>query len=215
MRRGLFTGFAIVVPAPVFAHDAFGDLGPFYASLLHPLADPMQASLLIGVGAFLAGRPLTTVRAVMPAFWVASALSYMIFGWYLGLDVPPLLFAAVVVIIGGAATLPARWTPMAAGIVLVAVAGTFVGFAPDRPPLYGALQPILGTLLGIALVILLVWAVLDAAARRISGLAPAVAGSWVAAVGLLAGALDIQSAGEEALVSPLSQNAEIPKGVQQ
>jgi hydrogenase/urease accessory protein HupE len=39
---------AVIVPSPALAHDAFGDLGPFYASFLHPLADPLQAVLLIG-----------------------------------------------------------------------------------------------------------------------------------------------------------------------
>ena len=61
MRR-LFLALGLSLAAgPARAHDAFGDLGPFYASLLHPLADPMQAALVIGTAAFLAGRALGTV----------------------------------------------------------------------------------------------------------------------------------------------------------
>ena len=55
MRRTGLLPSCRIVPAPALAHDAFGDLGPFYASLLHPLADPLQAALVIGTAAFLAG----------------------------------------------------------------------------------------------------------------------------------------------------------------
>jgi hypothetical protein len=74
----------------------------------------------------------------------------------------------------------------------VVATGALAGLAPDRPPAEGALQPILGTVLGVGVLATLAWAALDAAARRISPLAPAVAGSWVAAVGLLAGAFAFQ-----------------------
>jgi hydrogenase/urease accessory protein HupE len=66
---------ACLVPAPALAHDAFGDLGPFYASFLHPLADPLQAALLVGTAAFLAGRPLSVTRAALPVFTGVAALT--------------------------------------------------------------------------------------------------------------------------------------------
>ena len=189
-----------VVPGPALAHDAFGDLGPFYASLLHPLADPMQATLVIGTAAFLAGRSLGTVRVALPLFIASAALSHILLGWSLGVVPPPLLAAAAAVAVGGAATLSVGWTPVSASLLLVAAAGGLVGLAPDRPPATGALQPVLGTVLGISVLTTLLWAALDALARRVSRLAPAVAGSWVAAVGLLAGAFafgpgDIGAAG--------------------
>lgn len=181
-----------IAPAPALAHDAFGDLGPFYASLLHPLADPMQAALVIGTAAFLAGRSLGTVRVALPVFAAAAALSHLVLSWHLGVVPAPLLMAAAAVAVGGAATLPDRWTPVPAGLLLVAATGLIAGLAPDRPPAEGALQPILGTVLGIALLATLAWTALDAAARRVSPVAPAVAGSWVAAMGLLAGAFAFQ-----------------------
>ena len=192
MRRPSLVLLLAAAPGPALSHDAFGDLGPFYASLLHALADPMQAALVIGTAAFLAGRTLGTVRVALPVFAAAAALSHLVLSWHLGVLPPPLLAAAAVVAVGGAATLPDRRTRLRAGLLLVAATGVLAGLAPDRPPAEGALQPILGTVLGIALLATLAWAALDAAARRVSPLAPAVAGSWVAAMGLLAGAFAFQ-----------------------
>ena len=192
MRRPAVLALALSAPAPALAHDAFGDLGPFYASLLHPLADPMQAALVIGTAAFLAGRSLGTVRVALPVFAAAAALSHLLLGWRMGVLPHPLLAAVAAFAVGSAATLPDRWTRVPAGLILVAATGILVGLAPDRPPAQGALQPILGTVLGVAILATLAWAALDAAARRVSPLAPAVAGSWVAAVGLLAGAFAFQ-----------------------
>ncbi len=198
MRLLPLTLLLAAVPGPVLAHDAFGDLGPFYASLLHPLADPIQAALVLGTAAFLAGRSLDTVRVALPVFMAAAALSHLLISWRFGIVAPPIVAAAGAVAVGGAATLPDRRTRPYAGVLLVAATGALVGLAPDRPPATGALQTILGTVLGIAAITTLAWAALDALARRVSGLAPAVAGSWVAAVGLLAGAFALQPADVDA-----------------
>jgi hypothetical protein len=217
MRR-LFLALGLSLAAgPARAHDAFGDLGPFYASLLHPLADPMQAALVIGTAAFLAGRALGTVRLALPVFAATAALAHLLLSWRLGVLPPPLLVAVAAVAVGGAATLPDRWTRDPAGLVLVAATGVLVGLAPDRPPAQGALQPILGTVLGVAILATIAWAALDAAARRLSPLAPAVAGSWVAAVGLLAGAFAFQSGEVGATIATAnldpSQTDRSPRGI--
>jgi hypothetical protein len=192
MRRLSLAIIVVGAPGPVLAHDAFGDLGPFYASLLHPLADPLQATLVLGTAAFLAGRSPGTVRAALPLFAVVAALSHAVLGWRFGVVPPALPTAAAAVGVGVAAMVPDRWTGTAAGLILSAGAGVLVGLAPDPPPATGALQPLLGTALGLAIFATLAWAALDALARHVSGLAPAVAGSWVAAVGLLAGAFALQ-----------------------
>jgi hypothetical protein len=189
MRKLWFALPAAVAPAPALAHDAFGDLGPFYASLLHPLADPVQAVLILGTAALLAGRALGTVRVALPLFVAAAALSHVVLGWRGGLLPSPALVAGSAVAVGIAATIPDRWTCVPAVVALVAVTGALVGLLPDRPPPGGALQPILGTVAGVIVLTTLTWAALDALTRRVSWLAPAVAGSWVAAVGLIVGAL--------------------------
>jgi hypothetical protein len=192
MKRTAALAVAVLAPGPALAHDAFGDLGPFYASLLHPLADPMQAALVIGTAAFLAGRALATVRVALPLFIAAAAAAHILLAWSLGVVPHLLLPAAAAIAVGGAATLPERWTRTPAALLVVAATGALVGLAPDRPPAEGALQPILGTVLGVGVLATLAWTALDAAARRVSPVAPAVAGSWVAAVGLLAGAFTVQ-----------------------
>ena len=55
----------------------------------------------------------------------------------------------------------------------------------------GALQALLGTIGGIAALALLVWYGLEAMTRHLSPLAPKVAGSWVAAVGILVAAFAV------------------------
>jgi hypothetical protein len=181
-----------IAPAPALAHDAFGDLGPFYASMLHPVADLVQAVLIIGTGAILARRPLEWVRIALPVFILAAALAYIFLGWLFGLAASAFLSVGFVLVAGCAALLPASYVPNWAGVALVAAIGGLVGLAPDRPPASGeALQPVLGTLLGISVAIVLAWAALDVASRRLSWIVPAVAGSWVTAIGMLAIASNI------------------------
>jgi hypothetical protein len=190
MRRLGLLVLLSAVPSPALGHDAFGDLGPFYASLLHPLADPLQGALVIGTVAVLAGRATGTVRVALPVFLAAAALSLGL-AWRPGLLPAPLLPAAVAIAIGLIATVPARWVPPWVVLPLVAVSGALAGLAPGRPD-GAALQPLLGGVLGIGIFATLAWAGLDALARRLSPIAPAVAGSWVAAVGILTGAFSLQ-----------------------
>ena len=176
-----------LLPAPALAHDAFGDLGPFYASMLHPIADPFQGLLIVGTGAFLARRPVKTIRAILPVFILAAALAHVLLGWLFGLTVTPLLLVGFVLATGCAAVLPVSHVPNWACVALVAATGALVGLAPDRPPQgVAALQLMLGTLLGISAAIILIWMALDVASRRLFWIAPAIAGSWVAAIGMLA-----------------------------
>ena len=211
MRRPWIAALLAGAPAPALAHDAFGDLGPFYGSLLHPLADPLQGALVVGTAAFLARRPLATVRVALPVFLATAALSQVLLAERLGLVAPSLLLAAAAIVVGGAATLADRWVPAWSGILLVAAIGALVSLAADRPTVGGAaLQPVLGAILGIAIFVTLVWAMLDALARRVSPVAPAVAGSWVAAAGMLIGAFSLQPAPESVSDARLETALESP-----
>lgn len=178
-----------LAPAPALAHDAFGDLGPFYASLLHPLADPPQAALVLGTAAFLAGRPLTAVRPALPLFAAAAALSALALAMRPDLAPAPLWAAVAALGAGLAATLPARWTPGWAGLALVTATGALTGLAPDAPAGHAPEQALLGTVFGIAMLGTLLWFGLETAGRRLTPLVPRVAGSWVAAVGILVAAV--------------------------
>ncbi len=176
-----------LLAAPVQAHDAFGDLGPFYASILHPLVDPLQAALLVGTAAFLAGRSLALTGMALPVFIGVAAFAAL-FTALGGMAVaPPLLVAFVAVLAGLAAILPEAWTPRVPSLILVAVTGALTGLAPG-PAEGAALQPFLGTAVGIASLVTLCWFALEAAGQRFTPLVPRVAGSWVAAIGILTAA---------------------------
>jgi hypothetical protein len=176
----------LAAPGPAQAHDAFGDLGPFYASLLHPLADPLQAALIAGTAALLAGKRLELVRVALPVFMAAAIASHTaqlldLMAWQ-----APVMAAAVAVAVGLAAALPERQMRLSAVLVFAGIAGVAVGLAPDRAPAARiSVQPFLGTVIGILVLTTLPWVVLDSAARRFTRIVPAVAGSWVAAIGIL------------------------------
>ena len=69
---------ALLAPGPAAAHDAFGDLGPFYVNLLHPLADPAQGLLIAAVAVLLARQPLATVRPAYAALALAGAAAVLL-----------------------------------------------------------------------------------------------------------------------------------------
>jgi hypothetical protein len=185
MKRPGTILLAAIAPAPALAHDAFGDLGPFYASLLHPLADPLQGALIVGAAAVLATRSVQQARIGLPLFLAAAAAAQLVLGATPGLAPSRLMAAVAAVVVGIAAAVPARWTRRGAVLPLLAASGVLAGLAPGAPP---GIPEAAGALLGLAILATLTWAGLEALARRISFAAPAVAGSWVAAVGLLAAA---------------------------
>lgn len=184
-------GSLSLCPTVVFAHDAFGELGPFYSSLLHPLIDPMQAALLIGTMAFLAGRTLAFTRIAFPAFVLMSCLSALA----LACDTAPLLPAVAgpfaVLFVGLAATMPRAVRPRLAAFALVAACGALAGVIPDEPGAGNGFQWYAGTVSGIAGLGLLAWFALEAISRHLFPVAPKVAGSWVAAVGVLVTAFSL------------------------
>ena len=190
MRRAAVFLTAALPPGVASAHDAFGDLGPFYATLLHPLADPGQGLILAAAGVLLARQPLATVRPAYVALALAGAVTVLLgavgaHGGPPGLALTSLAAAGL-----GLAALTGvelgRW-PSAA---LAAAAAVAAGLAIDLPPgLRSAGLAMLGGALGIALAGLLVWGLVDLLQRRIGRVAGAVAGSWIAAVGVMAAAL--------------------------
>lgn len=180
-----------LLPQVGAAHDAFGDLGPFYASLLHPLADPLQASLLLGIAAFIAQQKLSFSRVAMPLFVSAASLAALTLISASPLVAPPLAVSLIVLVTGGAAMLPEAVKPRFVAFALVVVAGFVTGLAPGSLAETSVLQALLGTVCGIAALVLMAWYALETMARRLSSLAPKIAGSWVAAIGILVAAFSI------------------------
>ncbi|MEY8838937.1 HupE/UreJ family protein, partial [Cribrihabitans sp. XS_ASV171] len=158
-----------MIPQSAVAHDAFGDLGPFYANLLHPVVDPLQAALVIGAAALLARRQVEEVRLALPMFVLAASGVYLASIW-LAVDIsvsgPPALAALVA---GLMAMLPQRRVPKSAVAAVLVASGAFTGLAPGRPALEApVMQASLGTIAGTAVFSMLSWLVLDTLARRAS-----------------------------------------------
>jgi hypothetical protein len=195
MKRLALASAAAIAPRPALAHDAFADLGPFYASLLHPLADPLQGALVVGTAAVLASRPVERARIGLPLFLAAAAAALLVLAAMPDLTAPPLLPAAAGVVVGMAAAVPAQRIRRGVVPPLLVASGFLAGLAPGVP---GAVAEGGGTLLGLAILATLSWAVLDTLGRRVSSVAPAIAGSWVAAVGLLAAAFTLEPPRDDA-----------------
>jgi urease accessory protein len=179
----------LLAAGPAVAHDAFGDLGPFYASLLHPLADPAQGLLIAAVAVLLACQPPATVRPAYATLALAGAAA-MLLAAFVTVDPPGLRATGLIAaVLGAAALFGASLRPLPATLVAAGIA-VAAGLAVDLPhePRAAALAAF-GAALGIALAALLVWGLIDEARRRLGPVAPAVAGSWIAAVGIMAAAL--------------------------
>jgi hypothetical protein len=137
----------------------------------------------------LAVQPLETVR---PAYAVAvlAAAAAILAGAMAGVEAPALrIFALVAMLLGLIALSLARLSPWL-GAAVAGVAAAAAGLAVDLPPDPRAARlAALGSCLGIALTVLLVWGAVDLACRRVGTVAGAVAGSWVAAIGLMTAVL--------------------------
>lgn len=178
----------VLTPTVVYAHDAFGELGPFYASMLHPLADPLQASMLVGAAAFLASRPIVFVRLALPLFAAAAIVATLVVASKPSFTFPVIVTAVTVLIVGLATILPEKFVPVPLGLGIIGTAGTITGLVAGIPDGEFALQYVLGTALGISGLAVLAWFWLDTVSRQFTSLIPKVAGSWVAAFGILVGA---------------------------
>lgn len=195
-RGGYPLGMALAVvmcglPSPLLAHDAFGDLGPFYSSFLHPLADPLQAALIVGTAAFLAGRPLTTTQWGLPAFVCAATISVLAAATGTLDAVSTVMVALVTVLVGLASVTPMTWTAKSTSIAIVAITGSILGATPESAASDPVVQTLLGTLTGITVFAVVAWLALDAAGRRLTPLILQIAGSWIAAIGILVGAFSL------------------------
>ncbi len=176
----------VAIPSMARAHLVTSGLGPFYDGLLHLLFSPgdllglVAATLLAGLCGARAGR--LTVLA-LPAAWFAAGL--------IGLNLPFII------------DLPGL------SILSFVILGALVAIDPKLPPvavtaltgLYGALHGLLNgsalgvigagplSLFGIVVTVLIIALLVSAAVVSLRAawtrVAVRVAGSWVAAVGML------------------------------
>ena len=176
----------VTTPSVAFAHLVTSGLGPFYDGSLHLLLSPgdmlglVAVTLLAGLSGARAGR-LTVIT--LPVAWFASGL--------IGLSLP--------------ITIDLPWLSVLSFMIL----GVVVAVDPKLPPpavaslagVYGALHGLLNgsalgvigapplSLFGIAVTVLIIALLVSAAVVSLRAawirIAVRVAGSWVAAVGML------------------------------
>jgi hypothetical protein len=183
----LLTLFASAAPSA--AHDAFGDLGPFYQAALHPLADPAQGLFLVAASLLLARQPLGTVRLVYLAL-ISAGFATIALDAVLTLPDPGLRAMALAAFaLAATAILNLRPSP-AAAIAAAVTLGALAALPLDSGSGgRAAFLGLVGGAVGIAIATLWVWGAGEWADRRISPLATTVAAAWVAAIALMAVAM--------------------------
>jgi hydrogenase/urease accessory protein HupE len=172
------------MPTAAFAHVDLETVPTFWSGALHVLVTPLAVATIVGLGAALARA---SDRAGVAAFGAIGGGA--IAAGMLALPALADVAAGGTVIVGLAAAMVRRM-PLAAAVLLSLVAGAAAGTlaAPPTP----AILPALGTGFAAALLCL---ATVEIATRlpRPLQLAPRIIGAWVAAIGLLMGALALRA----------------------
>jgi hydrogenase/urease accessory protein HupE len=175
-----------VVPSSAEAHLVTTGLGPFYDGAMHLLLSPgdllglLAAALLAGLRGTRAGR-LTIL--VLPSVWYLSGL--------IGLNLPfaldlPWLSVLSFVILGAMVALDPKLPDIVVAL-LAGIYGTLHGL------LNGAALGVIGagplSLLGVVVTVLIIALLVSAAVVSLRAawtrVAVRVAGSWIAAIGML------------------------------
>jgi len=186
LRAAVATGFLLLVPAPSHAHLMNTGLGPFYDGVSHFALTPedllpaLALALLAGQRGSRAGR---LALFALPGAWLAGGL--------LGLALPTIRsatalttvsFLALGALVAAEARLRTEWVT---GLALVVglLHGYLNGSAMSQARL-GALG-LAGIVITLFVLVALAAALVVALRAPWARIAVRVAGSWIAAVGLL------------------------------
>lgn len=175
--------FAALLAAPAEAHGALGGMGPFWSGALHLAVSPLSVASLLGTAAALGG---TDVRDAGRAALAGSALGACA---ALAYQVPGGLAAPAAAVLGGIAVLALR--PQGRFALCVGSLGGIATAIAGRPD---TIEWPVGP--GAALFIFLGLSLATAAFHELDARFPLVrrvAGAWVAAIGLLLGALALRT----------------------
>jgi urease accessory protein len=186
MRRAMAAGAALLAPSVAHAHLVTTGLGPFYDGVTHFLLTPedllpaLALALLAGLRGAHAGR---LALFALPGAWLVGGLLGLAFP-IAGL--PPALTTVSFVALGGLVALDARLSP--AGVAAIATAvglmhGGYNGAAMAQANL-GALGHV-GIAATLFATVALAAALVVALRAPWTRIAVRVAGSWIAATGLL------------------------------
>lgn len=172
---------------PAAAHGGFGAVNSLASGALHLLTSPMSLAALAGLAVVLAGRE-------RPAPWVFVLLAGAgaAAGAALIAVAPKWLAPASIALLGLCAAAALR-VPPAAACVLAVVGGMGAGLGSDLD-LPIAVRPVAGAAAALAFPLLLLLVGYEDVRKNarivpFMGIAGRVVGAWVAAIGLLLGAL--------------------------
>ncbi|MFV0291743.1 MAG: hypothetical protein ACK5II_00340 [Paracoccus sp. (in: a-proteobacteria)] len=176
-------------PGMATAHDAFGDLGPFYQGLLHPLADPAQGILLAAMAILLARQPVIAARIGVVLAGPVALVAVLIMN-ATGIASPGLRLTGLAIALIGVLAVVGLWMPLVLTQTCVIVAAVLAGAMTDPTEgMRGTLLLAAGTGAGAALTMLFLWAVTDQVHALWGRIPSAVAGSWFSAIGIMTAAL--------------------------
>ncbi len=145
--------------------------------------------LLAGFAVILAMQPLDTVRHGWVLHAATAALTVATGAVVSMPMLPTLVFGVAAACLGIAAFAGARLSSFTVPPLGVAVA-VLAGLAAERPlAAREAALSAFGGALGLATASLLLWSLFDALRRCLGNIACKVAGSWVAAIGIMTAAL--------------------------
>ena len=177
----------VLAPGEASAHLVTTGLGPFYDGVGHFLLTPedlvpaVALALLAGLAGARLGR---LVLLLLPAVWLAGGLAGLQYGS--AALIPPALTALALFGLGALVALDCR-LPVAVGAALAAALGLLHGLANGMAMAAAGLGPV--AVAGIATALLVVLALLAALVvslqRSWERVAVRVAGSWIAATGVL------------------------------
>lgn len=185
---GLTAVGLLVLPGPAHAHLVSSGLGPFYDGALHVLLSPgdllgvLALGLLAGLRGARAGR--ITV-ATLPAVWLVAGLAGLHLGLALDADLA-WLGVVFLLLLGLLVAADARLPPRALGGLAVAYGGLHGLLNGTALGTLGAGMPeLLGIVLTSFFLVLLTSAAVVPLRALSARVAVRVAGSWIAAVGML------------------------------
>lgn len=169
------------------AHLVSTELGPFYDGAAHPLVTPEDLLVILALAALAALRGAEGGRRALlglcTAWTVATAVA---FAWTGIATVPPLVVASLLVALGIACALkraPAPPLLLALGVAIGILHGLENGAAARAAD--GIWLSTLGIATGVSVLAILATALGVHLERRGAVIVLRVAGSWVAAIGLL------------------------------
>jgi hydrogenase/urease accessory protein HupE len=178
--RLMAAGLLLATPAVAVAHLVSSGLGPFYDGALHLLLSPgdllglVAAALLAGLRGARAGR--LTVMALPSAWLLAGPI-----GWSLPVTLDLAWLSVISIVFLGALVAADLNLPPLAVAALAGPYGALHGLLDGSA--LAAAEP--SALIGIALAVLVLALLCTAGVVPLRAVWTRVAGSWVAAVGML------------------------------